>query len=92
MRDIPGPTPGQEVTTPSSAGEAAAASADTSSHSTRHFACDLTMHSASLIPLQLWCAKNAIYIQLWPLGTIEVENSIKGTVKKLGSRNHLGGT
>ena len=51
MRDIPGPTPGQEVTTPSSAGEAAAASADTSSHSTRHFACDLTMHSASLIPL-----------------------------------------
>ena len=32
------------------------------------------------------------YIQLWPLGTIEVENSIKGTVKKLGSRNHLGNT
>ena len=53
MRDIPGPTPGQEVTTPSSAGEAAAASADTSSHSTRHFACDLTMHSASLIPLSI---------------------------------------
>ena len=53
MRDIPGPTPGQEVTTPSSAGEAAAASADTSSHSTRHFACDLTMHSASLIPLRV---------------------------------------
>eukprot|EP01048_Picozoa_sp_COSAG05_P026005 COSAG05_NODE_6887_length_887_cov_0.983503_1_plen_49_part_10 len=21
----------------------------------------------------LWCAKNAIYIQLWPLGTLKVE-------------------
>ena len=42
---------------------------------------------------QLWCAKNDIYIQLWPLvGSIEVEKSIKGVVKKLGSRNHLGKT
>ena len=41
---------------------------------------------------QLWCAKNAIYIQLWPLGTIEVEKSIKGTVKKLRPENALGGT
>ena len=40
----------------------------------------------------LWCAKKAITIQLWPLGSIEVEKSIKGTVKKLGSRNHLGNT
>ena len=40
----------------------------------------------------IWCAKNAIYIQLWPLGSIEVENSIKGAVKKLGSRNHLSNT
>ena len=35
----------------------------------------------------LWCAKKAITIQLWPLGTIDVEKSIKGVVKKLGSRN-----
>ena len=26
--------------------------------------------------LQLWCAKNAIYIQLWPLGTIKVEKYV----------------
>ncbi len=35
----------------------------------------------------LWCAKKAIYIQLWPLGTIEVEKSIKGAVKKLRPEN-----
>ena len=26
--------------------------------------------------LQLWCAKKAIYIQLWPLGTIKVEKYV----------------
>ena len=41
---------------------------------------------------ELWCAKNDIYIQLWPLGTIEVEKSIKGVVKKLRPENGLGGT
>ena len=42
--------------------------------------------------IQLWCAKNAIYIQLWPLGTIKVEKSKKGTVKKLRPKNRLGST
>ena len=42
--------------------------------------------------MAVWCAKNAIYIQLWPIGTIKVEKSIKGVVKKLGSRNRLGST
>ena len=42
--------------------------------------------------LLLWCAKKAIYIQLWPLGTLKVEKSIKGAVKKLGSRNTNGRT
>ena len=41
---------------------------------------------------QLWCAKNAIYIQLWPLGTIKVEKSIKGAVKKLRPKNTTGNT
>ena len=41
---------------------------------------------------QIWCAKKAIYIQLWPLGTIEVKKSITVTVKKLGSGNMLGST
>ena len=39
---------------------------------------------------QLWCAKNDLYIQLWPLGTIEVEKFIKGVVKKLRPENALG--
>ena len=41
---------------------------------------------------QLWCAKKAIYIQLWPLGTIKVEKSKKGAVKKLRPKNRLGST
>ena len=40
----------------------------------------------------IWCAKNDLYIQLWLLGTIKVEKSIKGAVKKLGSENALGNT
>ena len=42
--------------------------------------------------LQLWCAKKAIYIELWPLGTIKVEKYVKWAVKKLGSRNTNGCT
>ena len=40
----------------------------------------------------LWCAKNDLYIQLWPLGSIEVKKSIKGVVKKLRPENALGNT
>ena len=31
----------------------------------------------------LWCAKNAIYIQLWPLGGFKVEKYVKGAELKL---------
>ena len=32
----------------------------------------------------LWCAKKAIYIQLWPLGTIKVEKYILASTSKVG--------
>ena len=40
----------------------------------------------------LGCAKNAIYMQLWPLGTIKVEKYVKGAVKKLRPSNTTGNT
>ena len=42
--------------------------------------------------LWLWCAKKAIYIQLWPLGSIKVEKYVKWAVKKLRPSNTKGGT
>ena len=40
----------------------------------------------------LWCAKNAIYIQLWPLGGFKVEKYVKWAVKKLRPSNTTGDT
>ena len=42
--------------------------------------------------LWLWCAKNAIYIQLWPLGSVKVEKYVKWVVKKLRPPNTTGST
>ena len=41
---------------------------------------------------QLWCAKKAIYIQLWPLGRFKVEKYVKWVVKKLRPSNTTGHT
>ena len=42
---------------------------------------------AVYLGLTLWCAKNDLYIQLWPLGTLKVEKSMKGAIKKLRPKN-----
>ena len=46
----------------------------------------------TVLPVLLWCAKKAIYIQLWPLGTIKVEKYVKWAVKKLRPSNTKGRT
>ena len=58
----------------------------------RHMAIQKAQQTQQLQPCLLWCAKNAFYIQLWPLGRFKVEKSIKGVVKKLRPENALGHT